>query len=240
MNTTLLKTTIATAMILVANIGCSEDGKIVSESDDAQKQQSENDAPTTQISIKELAGLGPGVYKVKKDENNVFKSCVVVGQARISTVLGAGKGLMTAQRNAKLKAESEFVSWLKTNTSSVRSSGDAAEFSLKGDGKDMAETGVSAETSMETITSSAQEAIRGLSLIGSSQDAQADGSMMLTQVYAWKPDYANVADQIEAAMKPSQKPLTTEAQKKPDTSSKTTSSPIKAKTITAPEAGEFL
>ena len=244
MNATLLKATIATAMMLVANIGCSEDVKGMSGSTDAKKQQSVKkdvkDEPTTQISIKELAELGPGVYKVKKGENNVFKSCVVVGQARISTVLGAGKGLATARRNAKSKAESEFVSWLKTNTSSVRSFGDEVEFMLKGDGKDMAETGTSTETSIETITSSAQGAIRGLSLIGSSQDAQADGSMMLTQVYAWKPDFANVADQIEAAMKPSQKPLTAEASKKTDEQPKTPSSPMKAKTTIAPEAGEFL
>ena len=51
----------------------------------------QENAAKTQDSIQELAELGPGVHRVKKTANNVLKSCVVVGQARISTVLGKSK-----------------------------------------------------------------------------------------------------------------------------------------------------
>ena len=237
MNTTLLKTTIVMTTILVANIGSSESATIASAPNDASKQQSAKDTPTMQNLIKELAELGPGVHKVKKTENNVFKSCVVVGQARISTVLGISKGLETARRNAKLKAEAEFVSWLKTHTASVRSLGDETEFTLKGDGDKESETGTSSETSTETITSSAQGAVRGLTLIGSSQDSE---TKMLTQVYAWKPDYARIVDQVESAMKPEVKVSTTPAAKKESEKSKTQNKGIKSKTVVSPEAKEFL
>lgn len=201
----------------------------------AQNKPAGNLSP--EEAIQNVAELGPGVHKVKVDNRNVFKSCVVVGQARISTVLGASKGMATARRNAKLKAESEFVSWLKTNTSSVRSFGDEVEFSLKGDGKETVETGKATETNIETITSSAQGAIRGLTLIGSHTDAE---NKMLTLVYAWKPNYARIADQIEAAMKPEPKSPPKSDQGKDVKSPEKAPAVIKEKTVTAPEATEFL
>ena len=106
-------------------------------------------------SVQNLAALGKGVHKVKKTEDGHFRSCVVVGQARISTALGAAKGMMTAQRNAKLDAESAFVTWLKANTKSVEQSGDKTEFVLKGDETGRSETGSSTETSSSLVQTSA-------------------------------------------------------------------------------------
>jgi len=224
------------ACTLVASAAFAEEKDATPENQVAQNAAQEQ--ATAQDSIKELAELGPGVHKVKKTENNVFKSCVVVGEARISTVLGMSKGLATARRNARLKAESEFVSWLKTNTSSVRSFGDETEFTLKGDDEKNTETGASTETNTETITSSAQGAVRGLTLIGSTQDPE---TKMLMQVYAWKPDYARIADQVESAMKPApvSAPAAGDKKEKPEKPNAQPST-IKAKTVVAPEAKEFL
>lgn len=88
MNTTTLKLTITAALLFAGHIGMAENPA------DATAQEN---AAKTQDSIQELAELGPGVHRVKKTANNVFKSCVVVGQARISTVLGKSKGLATAR-----------------------------------------------------------------------------------------------------------------------------------------------
>lgn len=224
-----MKITIAAALILVIHVGMAENASVTFAQGDAVK---------TQDSIQQLAELGPGVHKVKKGVNNVFKSCVVVGQARVSTVLGMSKGLATARRNAKLKAESEFVSWLKTNTASVRSSGDETEFTLKSEGTSTSESGQSTETEVETITSSAQGAIRGLSLIGSHHDAK---TAMLTLVYAWKPDFVKFADQVETAMEPNRKEQSGANRKEEGNGAprKTTPS-IKTKTVVAPGAEEFL
>jgi len=46
--------------------------------------------------MSKIAQTGPGVYAVKKDDRGRIKSCVVVGQARISTVLGKAAGLEAA------------------------------------------------------------------------------------------------------------------------------------------------
>lgn len=228
MNTTILKRTITVALLFAGHIAMAENP--------AGATAQEN-AANTQDSIQELAELGPGVHRVKKTANNVFKSCVVVGQARISTVLGKSKGLATARRNAKLKAESEFVSWLKTNTASVRSSGDETEFTLKGEGTSTAESGKSTETSVETITSCAQGAIRGLSLIGSHCDTE---TSTLTLVYAWKPDFAKLADQVESAMEPNQKKQSRANRKNGKRAHNETAPSMKAKTVVAPGAEEFL
>ena len=146
-------------------------------------------------SVQNLAALGKGVHKVKKTEDGHFRSCVVVGQARISTALGAAKGMMTAQRNAKLDAESAFVTWLKANTKSVEQSGDKTEFVLKGDETGHSESASSTETSSSLVQTSAEGAIRGLSLIGKDVSGE-----ILTLVYGWKPDYAEITREVEAEM----------------------------------------
>lgn len=145
--------------------------------------------------VQSLAGLGKGVHKVKKTDDGHFRSCVVVGQARISTALGAAKGMMTAQRNAKLDAESAFVMWLKSNTKSVEQSGDKTEFVLKGDETGSSESASSTETSSSLVQTTAEGAIRGLSLIGKDVSGE-----ILTLVYGWKPDYAEITREVAAEM----------------------------------------
>lgn len=189
-------------------------------------------------SVQNLAALGKGVHKVKKTEDGHFRSCVVVGQARISTTLGAAKGMMTAQRNAKLDAESAFVTWLKANTKSVEQSGDKTEFVLKGDETGRSETGSSTETSSSLVQTSAEGAIRGLSLIGKDVSGE-----ILTLVYGWKPDYAEITREVEAEMN-----------KEPETAAQSAPTPpapvapavqiqntvIQNTVIVSEEAGDFL
>ena len=189
-------------------------------------------------SVQNLASLGKGVHKVKKTEDGHFRSCVVVGQARISTTLGAAKGMMTAQRNAKLDAESAFVTWLKANTKSVEQSGDKTEFVLKGDETGRSETGSSTETSSSLVQTSAEGAIRGLSLIGKDVSGE-----ILTLVYGWKPDYAEITREVE-----------TEMNKDPESAAKSTQTApasvapavqiqntvIQNTVIVSEEAGDFL
>jgi hypothetical protein len=62
--------------------------------------------------MSKIAQLGPGVYAVKKDDQGRIKTCVVVGEARISTVLGKAQGLETARTRARLAAAAEFRKWL--------------------------------------------------------------------------------------------------------------------------------
>lgn len=141
--------------------------------------------------VKRLADLGPGVHEVKA-ENGRLKSLKVVGQDRISTVLGAAKGLQTAQKRATLKANAAFVEWMKNNVASVSAMGDESIVTLKGekegDKESLTEQAKSVETTTEGIAQAATGLVRGLTLVAKDQTADT-----LTLVYSWSPEKANLA-----------------------------------------------
>jgi hypothetical protein len=56
--------------------------------------------------LSRIAKLGPGVHAIKKDKQGRVMSCIIVGQARISTVLGKAKGLQDARDKARTKRSS--------------------------------------------------------------------------------------------------------------------------------------
>src|SRR5262249_61095182 len=60
-----------------------------------------------------IAALGPGVHAIKRDAKGRITSCVVVGQSRISTVLGKAKGLEVARTRARVDASAQFSRGLK-------------------------------------------------------------------------------------------------------------------------------
>jgi 5,10-methylenetetrahydrofolate reductase len=137
--------------------------------------------------VKRLADLGPGVHEVKA-ENGRLKSLKVVGQDRISTVLGAAKGLQTAQKRATLKANAAFIEWMKSNVASVSATGDETIVTLQGDGENVTKQGKSVETTKEGIAQAASGFVRGLTLVAKDQNADT-----LTLVYSWSPEKANLA-----------------------------------------------
>ncbi len=57
--------------------------------------------------LSKIAQLGPGVHAIKKDGKGRITSCIVVGQSRISTVLGKAKGLQNARMKARLDASAQ-------------------------------------------------------------------------------------------------------------------------------------
>lgn len=194
--------------------------------------------------MKAYAEMGAGVQMPKTEKvngKNVFKHCIIVGEARFSTALGVGKGLSVARRNAKLKAEAEFVSWMKTHVSAVRSNGDETVMELSGkDGELESETGTSTETSSEQITSAAQGAIRGMQKIGEWRDSE---NKMLYVIYAWKPDFAEMAAEVERGMEPpqpSQKQSAEKTQVRKEEAEDDKKAPFREKVLVAPGAEEFL
>lgn len=147
--------------------------------------------------IKQFANLGPGIHNIKKDDSGAMKSCIVVGQSRISTVLGLNKGLIDARRNARLSAEQEFVKWVKSNVKAVQSSGTETILMLEGSGGQTSESGKSTEASAEAIVSAAEGAVRGLQVVGFDQQG-GQGDSILTVVLGWSPANAAMAGQAGA------------------------------------------
>jgi hypothetical protein len=81
--------------------------------DDAKKAKDEDDEVQKEMS--RYANGAPGVANVEKDEHGELQYLIVVGQARISTVLGKGKGLEIAKQRAAAAAKGAFLQWLKEN-----------------------------------------------------------------------------------------------------------------------------
>ena len=137
--------------------------------------------------VKRIAELGTGVHEVKS-ENGQLKSLKVVGQDRISTVLGAAKGLQTAQKRATLKANAAFIEWMKSNVTSVSALEDETIVTLAGDGENVTEQGKATETNKEAVVQAATGFVRGLTLVAKDQTTDT-----LTLVYSWSPEKANLA-----------------------------------------------
>lgn len=146
-----------------------------------------NAQETPEQIVKRLADLGPGVHEVKAEDGRL-KSLKVVGQDRISTVLGAAKGLQTAQKRATLKANAAFIEWMKSNVASVSATGDETIVTLQGDGENVTEQGKAAETTTEAVVQAATGLVRGLTLVAKDQTADT-----LSLVYSWSPEKANLA-----------------------------------------------
>src|SRR5487761_1072953 len=122
---------------------------------------------STEEKLAKIAKLGPGVHALKKDKKGHIVSCLVVGQARISTALGKAKGLETARDKANLTASAEFVKWLKEDVSVYQSSEDETITLLEGtenadDDDTLSESGKALEKSSKKMESVSKGLVRGL------------------------------------------------------------------------------
>jgi hypothetical protein len=144
--------------------------------------------------VKQLADLGPGVHKIKKDDGGHLQSCVIVGQSRISTVLGTAKGLEVAKKRARMNAQSEFVRWMKTAVAAVQLMSDSSLVVLKGNDKTISETGKAVELTSDNVSTLSEGVLRGMTIIGVHQDGKTE---TMTIVYGWTPKYAALAEEAK-------------------------------------------
>jgi hypothetical protein len=200
-------------------------------------QQAASEATDTAGKIQQLAELGPGVHKIQKDEAGRMKSCVIVGQARISTVLGNTKGLELARKRANLNANAEFVKWMDGSVKAVESMANESIVYLEGSAQAISESGKATEVTKDNVELVAQGIVRGMSLIGFHQDGAGGG---LTVVYGWTPNYASLAGEAQNA---NANPGTIEAavpQPAPQSLPEQPIEPIETKTVVSESADGFL
>jgi hypothetical protein len=136
--------------------------------------------------MNQIAQLGQGVHKVKTDDKGRIKSCVVVGQSRISTVLGKAKGLEIARQRATLAARAEFVKWLKEKVSVLETTDDETILLLEGseenDKDALKESGKAVEKTSKKMASVAEGLVRGMQLLH--METSSNGKTY-TLVYGW-------------------------------------------------------
>lgn len=196
----------------------------------------EQAAPETASSsekVQQLAGMGPGVHKVQKDEAGRMKSCVIVGQARISTVLGNAKGLEMARKRANLSANAEFVKWMKSSVKAIETMTNESIVYLEGSDKALSESGKATEVTKENVELVSQGVVRGMTLIGVHQDGSGG---VFTAVFGWTPRYAALADETQSA---NSNPSTVAPAVAPSAPGQA-NAPIPTKTVVSEDADAFL
>ena len=160
-----------------------------------------------------------------------MQSCVIVGQSRISTVLGTAKGLEIAKKRAKMNAQSEFVRWMKTSVAAVQLMSDSSLVVLKGNDKTISETGKAVELTSDNVSTLSEGVVRGMTIIGVHQDGKTE---TITIVYGWTPKNAALAEEAK------------DVNRQPgDSSTEPTGrpaerGPVNSKTTVSDEAKDFL
>lgn len=187
-------------------------------------------APAPTDAIKQLADLGPGVHKIKRDDAGRLQSCVIVGQSRISTILGTAKGLEVAKKRARMNAQAEFIRWMKTAVAAVQLMSDSSMVVLKGNDKSLSESGKAVELTSDNVSTLSEGVLRGMTIIGVHQDGKSE---TMTVVYGWTPKNAALAEEAkDVNRQPGDS--TTESGRPAQRG------PVDNKTTLSEEAGEFL
>jgi hypothetical protein len=204
-----------------------------------KKEGADSKVVSVEEQMDNLVKQGPGIHNLKKDDKGRVQSLIVVGQARLSTVLGATKGRELARKKAERSAKAAFVKWLGEAVVVCESAKDETTLFLQGEeGKDketLSEAGKALEKSSDTYKSIAAGLIRGLTLLHTDLNAE---EKEYSVVYGWS--LANAKSAKDTAThdpgidKPSAQPGATSGKDIADKKK------IRSQKTTSPEAEEFL
>ena len=210
-------------------------------STDEKKEGAESKAASVEEQMANFVKQGPGIHNIKKDDKGRVQSLILVGQSRISTVLGASKGKEVARKRAEQSAKAAFIKWLGEAVVVCENSANETTMFLTGEeSKDkdvLSEAGKAVEKTSDTYKSVAAGLIRGLTLLHSELNAE---DKEFTVVYGWS--LANSKSAKDTATHDpgiDEKPSVPEP---PAPSGKDTSNQKKlhSQKSTSPEAEEFL
>lgn len=207
-------------------------------------QDSEPDESSVEQEMAKIAELGPGVHAIQTDDKGHITSCIVVGQSRISTVLGASKGLEEARKRANLAVSAEFVKWLKQEVTVVENTEDETVTLLEGkkenEEKTTKESGKGVEISSTKISAISQALVRGLQVLHIKRDEK---TMTLTVVKGWKADTSEGVKKVDSDSKrekPDSDAGTTSGSNSKDSKAKQPEKEIEDREVTSSDAGTFL
>ena len=131
-----------------------------------------------------------GVVDIVKNPDGEITKMVVVGAARISTVLGAADGLQTARNEARLRAVGKFRQFLEEKVSVTETTETERTLTLEGDGADLAESGKKISKNTEKYKSFSEGIVRGMQLLGYKTVKLNEKERMYVVVMGWSKDLA--------------------------------------------------
>jgi hypothetical protein len=146
-----------------------------------------------------------GVVDVRTDKNEAITKVVVVGATPISTVLGAADGLLTARREARLRAAGKFRQFLKEKVSIEEKS--ETERIVKLDskkGSDLTESGKKISKFSDKYETVSEGMVMGLQTLGFKTVSLNDKEKVYVVVCGWdavtSKAAGNLADELDKDM----------------------------------------
>lgn len=231
-----------TMMLFVLTLLC---GNNISQAQERQeKEETADEELTLEEQMAKIAELGPGVHKVLKDKKGHITSCLVVGQARISTVLGKAKGMELAKNKANLDCSARFVKWLGEDVTISESSEDESIILMEGekgdDDESLKESSKDVEKSSKKMQFLSKGLVRGLQVLHN--DTDGDGKTY-TVIKGWKSDTAEGVKKVASDLA-SDEPESKEPNKKKPTveaggKKKRIDKDIESGSATSDDAAEF-
>jgi hypothetical protein len=147
--------------------------------------------PTLDKIISDYADSGvDGVVDIVKNKQGEITKMVVVGAARISTVLGAADGLQTARNEARLRAVGKFRQFLEEKVSVTETSETERTIKLEGDGTDLSESGKKIAKNTEKYKTFSEGMVRGMQMLGYKTVSLNEKEKMYVVVMGWSKDLA--------------------------------------------------
>lgn len=230
-------------LMVVATIVCVMSSRTAdaSEKTKGAAPAAKDDGGSTEDEMAALVRLGPTVHIRKKDAKGRVERLIVVGQGRISTVLGAAKGNEMARKKAALSARAEFVKWLGEKVEVRENAENEATLFLTGaeenDKGAQSEAGKAVEKSSDSYKSVAEGLVRGLTLLHSDVNAE---EKTCTLVYGWSAANARAAKHTATNDPSIEDGASGTIAKKSSEGSAASDKKIRSKKATSKEAGDFL
>lgn len=189
-----------------------------------------------------LVKQGPGIHNIKKDSKGRVQSLIVVGQSRISTVLGEAKGKEMARKKAEQSAKAAFVKWLGEAVVVCENQDNEATIFIQGEeGNDknaLSEAGKAVEKTSDSYKSVAAGLVRGLQVIHSEVNAE---EKECTVVFGWSLANAKSAKDVQTHDPGiDDKPSAAQTGEKKSSDKEVSGKKIRSQKATSKEAGEFL
>jgi hypothetical protein len=148
--------------------------------------------PSIEKIVNDYAESGiDGVVDMVKNKQGEITKMVVVGAARITTILGAADGLQTARNEARLRAVGKFRQFLEEKVSVTETSETERTIKLQGDGTDLAESGKKISKNTEKYKTFSEGMVRGMQMLGYKTVKLNEKEKMYVVVMGWSKELAN-------------------------------------------------
>jgi hypothetical protein len=155
-------------------------------------------SPLDEIIDKYVESGIDGVVDVTTDKNGVITKVVVVGTAPISTVLGAADGLLTARKEARLRAAGKFRQFLKEKVSIEEKTETERVVKLESKGGgDLAESGQKISKNTEKYSTVSEGMVRGLQVLGYKTVSLNKSEKVYVMVCGWDADTSKAVTGLE-------------------------------------------